>query len=192
MARTSKATEGFTLVELMVTLTVMAILLAIAVPSFRDTIRRNRVSSANNALLSALSYARSEAIDRGQLVTLCPSADAVNCTTGGTSWGAGWMVYSYPPGAASSNAAYTTGNLLLRAANAQSGVSIWAGQTTYPSFGLEGQLKPSNTTLRYVTCFTDGSGTAVNNTSVPGVELDVNGSGTITSKPLVAGASCSS
>ena len=191
MARTSKATGGFTLVELLVTLAVTAVLLAIAVPSFRDTIRRNRVSSANNALLSALNYARSEAIDRGQVVTLCPSTDSASCTSG-ASWGAGWLVYSYPPGAASSNAAYTTGNLLLRAATAQNGVAIWAAQSTYPSFGLEGQLKPSNTTLRYITCFTDSGGTATNSTAVPGVELDVNGSGTITSKSLVAGASCSS
>lgn len=192
MDRTSKASGGFTLVELLVTLAVMTVLLAIAIPNFRDTILRNRVSSANNALLSALGYARSEAIDRSQLVTLCPSADTTNCTTGGTTWGAGWMVYSYPAGAASSNAAYATGNLLLHAASAQSGVSIWAAQTTYPSFGMQGELRPSGTTLRYVTCYTDDSGTAVNSTTVPGVELDVNGSGTITSRPLAAGASCSS
>ena len=192
MACTSKATRGFTLVELMVTLSVMAVLLAIAVPSFRDTIRRNRVTSASNALLATLNYARSEAIDRGQLVTLCPSADAANCTSGGTSWGAGWLVYSYPAGATSSNAAYATGNLLLRAATAQNGVSIWAAQSTYPSFGLQGQLKPSDSTLRYITCFIDSSGTTINSTAIPGVELDVNSSGTVTSKPLTAGTSCSS
>lgn len=192
MARTSGNARGFTLIELMVTLAVVAILAMIAVPSFRDTIRRNRVSAASNALLADIGYARAEAIDRGQTVTLCPSASVGSCTSGGTAWQSGWMVYSYPPGATSSNAAYASGNLELRAASTQNGVSIWAAQASFPSFGQQGQLKPVGSTLRYITCFRDSSGTTSNTSAVPGVELDVNGSGEATSKPLAAGASCSS
>ncbi|WP_426664593.1 GspH/FimT family pseudopilin [Rhodanobacter aciditrophus] len=192
MTRTSpRNARGFTLIELMVTLAVLAILTMIAVPSFRDTIRRNRVNSASNALLADLGYARAEAIDRGQTVTMCPSANGTSCTSSGTAWGSGWMVYSYPAGAASSNAAYATGNLLLRAAAKQNGVAIWAAQATYPSFGQQGQLKPAGTKLRYITCFSDSSGTTSNTSAVPGVELDVNGSGNVTSMPLAPGASCS-
>jgi len=188
---TPKHARGFTLIELMVTLAVLAILTMIALPSFRDTIRRNRVNSASNALLADLNYARTEAIDRGQVVTMCPSSNASSCTSGGTSWGAGWMTYSYPAGAASSNAAYAAGNIQLRTATVQNGVSIWAAQSTYPSFGQQGQLKPSSPTLRFITCFSDSSGTTSNTTAVPGVELDVNGSGNVTSMPLASGASCS-
>lgn len=186
----SGTSHGFTLIELMVTLAVAAILAMIAVPSFRDTIRRNRVTSTSNALLADLTYARGEAISRGQIVTLCPSTDSASCATG-TAWSDGWMVYSYPPGAATINAAYTTGNLSLRTATAQNGVSVWAGQTSYPTFGAQGQLKPVNTTLRFITCMNVG-GTASSTTAVPGIELDVNGSGAITSKPLAAGTSCAS
>lgn len=192
MARVSKKTRGFTLIELMVTLAIMAILAMVALPSFRDAIRRNEVNTASNALLADISYARSEAIDRGQVVTMCPSKDGATCTTGGTAWGTGWMVYTYPAGAASANAAYTTGNLQLRVTTAQNSVSVWAAQSTYPSFGQQGQLKPDSPTLRFITCFSDSSGTAVNTSTVPGIELDVNGSGTVTSMPLAAGASCSS
>jgi len=184
--------RGFTLIELMVTLVILAILTMIALPSFRDTIRRNRVNSASNALLADLNYARAEAIDRGQIVTLCPSPDAANCTSGGTSWSAGWMIYSYPPGAASSNAAYVAGNIQLRTATAQNGVSIWAAQSTYPSFGQQGQLKPTNSTLRYVVCYSDSSGTTSNTSAVPGVRLDVTGAGNAITTPLAPGVSCSS
>lgn len=192
MARASKKTQGFTLIELMVTLAILAILAMVALPSFRDTIRRNEVNTASNALLAGISYARSEAIDRGQVVTMCPSTDGTTCATSSTAWGTGWMIYTYPAGAASANTAYTTGNIQLRVTTAQSSVSIWSAQSTYPSFGQQGQLMPDSPTLRFITCFTDSSGTSINTSTVPGVELDVNGSGTVTSMPLAAGASCSS
>ncbi|MBD8898103.1 GspH/FimT family pseudopilin [Rhodanobacter sp. DHG33] len=192
MTHVWKKNQGFTLIELMVTLVILAVLTMIALPSFRDTIRRSQVSASSNALLADISYARSEAIDRGQVVTMCPSTTGSACTTSGTTWGTGWMVYSYPAGAASTNAAYTTGNLQLRVTTQQNNMSIWAAQTTYPSFGQQGQLLPSSSTLRFVTCYTDSSGNTVNTATVPGVELDVNGSGTVTSKPLATGASCSS
>ena len=50
--------RGFTLVELLVTLAVAAILLALATPSFADLLRANRLAAANNALVTALNVAR--------------------------------------------------------------------------------------------------------------------------------------
>lgn len=187
----TRTPRGFTLIELMVTLAILAILTMIALPSFRDSIHRSRVGAASNGLLASLNYARAEAITRGQVVTLCPSADAAACTSGGTAWQAGWMVYSYPAGAASINAAYASGNLQLRTTALQGDVAIWAAQSGYPSFGMQGQLKPAGSTLRYITCFRDGSGTVSSTGAVPGIELDVNSAGSITSKTLAAGASCS-
>lgn len=191
MTRTPSTARGFTLIELMVTLAIVAILAMIALPSFRDTLRRSHVSAASNALLASFNYARAEAITRGQLVTLCASASATSCSSG-TAWQGGWMVYSYPAGAASSNAAYASGNLQLRNTDAQGSVAIWAAQSSYPSFGMQGQLKPAGSTLRYITCFRDSSGTASNTAAVPGMQLEVNSAGGIISRPLAAGASCSS
>lgn len=63
--------SGFTLVELMFTLVVLAILLGIGVPNFRDFVRNSRLTSAVNGLLADLNLARSEAVKRRVPVTLC-------------------------------------------------------------------------------------------------------------------------
>ena len=180
---------GFSLVELMVTITVMAILLAIAVPSFRDVIHRNHVSSSSNELLASLAYARTEAITRSQLVSMCPSSSGTSCA-GGTAFDLGWIVYTYPAGAASANAAYDSAKAtLLRATTARTGVSIQSKSATVITFGQQGQLKPSSPTLIFVTCYLDG-GTGQSTNAVPAAQLDVNGSGSVTTKSLAAGDSC--
>ncbi|HXD37079.1 MAG TPA: GspH/FimT family pseudopilin [Rhodanobacter sp.] len=179
--------RGFSLLELMITITVMAILLAIAVPSFRDVIHRNQVSSASNAILASVSYARSEAITRGQLVYMCPGDKTAGCTAGGTVYDQGWIVYTAPAGAASVGQAYAAASsILLRSTAAQTNVSIEAKNGSIVTFGQQGQLKPS-TPLVFATCYgSSGAGTIT--TKVPGVELDVNGSGGVTSK---AATTCS-
>ena len=63
-----KLGRGFTLLELMVTIAVLAILATVGVPSFRDLIQNNRVTTQTNELVSALSFARTEAVKRGQSV----------------------------------------------------------------------------------------------------------------------------
>lgn len=88
--------KGFTLIELMVTIAVLGILLALAAPSFQSTIRNNRIAAISNDLISALNLARSEAVKRGRQVTVCkvanPSATAPACSTSGN-WAAGWQVF---------------------------------------------------------------------------------------------------
>jgi type IV fimbrial biogenesis protein FimT len=66
----TRVSRGFTLVELMVTVALVAILAMTAIPSFKNTIIRNRVSAASSDLLAALNYARSEAITQGTDITL--------------------------------------------------------------------------------------------------------------------------
>lgn len=183
--------SGFSLLELMVTLTVAAILLLIAVPSFRDAIHRNQVSSASNALLAGLSYARTEAINRSQLVSMCPSSDGTSCTVGGQAFDPGWIIYTYPAGAASANKAYSASLIKLQAIGARAGVSIQAKGTAVITFGQQGQLDPALTTLKFVTCYRDGStGTGTSSTSVPGAELDVGSSGGASTKLWPAGTAC--
>lgn len=64
------AMRGFTLIELMVTLAVVTILATIGVPSFQDMIRSNQVAAQSNELIALMSYARNEAIRRGEDVRL--------------------------------------------------------------------------------------------------------------------------
>lgn len=76
--------SGFTMVELMVTIAVLAILLAVAGPNFSDMLLRNRLSSGANDLLAALQLARSEAIRTNTSVEVCPSIDGNTCN--GSDW----------------------------------------------------------------------------------------------------------
>lgn len=85
-------TLGFTLVELMITLAVLAILVGLATPSFRDFTRSNQVTAANNDLVTALNLARSEALRRSTGVTVCPSTDGAACGTA-ADWKSGWIVF---------------------------------------------------------------------------------------------------
>lgn len=87
-----KRARGFTLIELMITLLLAAIILSLGVPGFRDIVLNNRAATQSNELISALSLARSEAVKRGARVSMCPSTDQASCT-GGTAWDAGWIVF---------------------------------------------------------------------------------------------------
>jgi type IV fimbrial biogenesis protein FimT len=194
MTRTTARHNGFSLLELMVTITVAAILLAIAVPSFRDVIHRNQVTAGSNDVLASLAYARSEAIDRGQMVSMCPSSDGTACTAAGQDFAQGWMVYTYPAGAASANKVYDAAtSLLLRATPARAGVSIRSKGTEIVTFGQQGQLDSATAapSLTFVTCYTDSTTTTgTSTTAVPGAQLDVNGSGSVQTSTVAAGASC--
>lgn len=89
---------GFTLLELMVTIVIASILLALAVPGFtRFGLASARAKGATE-LFSALSEARSEAVARNSPVTLCrrdwySSNPFPQCATGGGTWAQGWLVY---------------------------------------------------------------------------------------------------
>ncbi len=83
---------GFTLMELMVALTVMAILVGFAVPSFREFTRNNRVTAAHNDLATAFTLARSESLKRSLPVSICATTDGEDCGDA-DDWTSGWMVF---------------------------------------------------------------------------------------------------
>jgi len=82
--------RGFTLVELMVAVSIAAILLAVGIPSFRSTIASNRLTSTIIDLVGSLAQARAEGIQRESHITVCKSPDCVTCVTTG-SWEEGWI-----------------------------------------------------------------------------------------------------
>src|SRR5579871_266621 len=82
--------QGFTLVELLVTLSVAAILLAIAMPAFSSFMKNTRLSMEANTLVYDLNLARSEAVKLDTSVEVCASADHVTCSTVAPDWATGW------------------------------------------------------------------------------------------------------
>jgi type IV fimbrial biogenesis protein FimT len=82
---------GFTLIELMVTISVMAVVLMIAAPSFSDAVLSMKLNSHANNLVAGIYAARSEAIKRNASVNLCASADGTTCANSG-GWEQGWIV----------------------------------------------------------------------------------------------------
>lgn len=82
---------GFSLIELMVAIAIVAILLAVAFPSFEDSMRRNRLATTTNELLGSVALARSEAIRNTRGAGICASADGLAC---GDDWNLGWLVWT--------------------------------------------------------------------------------------------------
>jgi type IV fimbrial biogenesis protein FimT len=86
------AAGGFTLLELMVTVSVAAILATVALPSFSALIRSNRSASEANTVLGVFMLARSEAIKRDRRVVACKTANGRACTTSG-GWQQGALIF---------------------------------------------------------------------------------------------------
>ncbi len=85
--------RGFSLIEMLTVISIVAILLAIGVPSFQYVTAANRATSEINGLLGDLQFARAEAMKEGEAVTVCPSSDGATCA-GGSTWQNGWIVFS--------------------------------------------------------------------------------------------------
>ena len=85
--------HGFTLPELVFTLAIIAGLLGFGVPTFRELQRNAARTREVNQFIQAVYLARSEAIKRNGVVSLCPSADGQRCAPAGTPWHAGWIVF---------------------------------------------------------------------------------------------------
>jgi type IV fimbrial biogenesis protein FimT len=83
--------RGFTLIELMIAVAVLAILLGIAVPSFNEATLSSKLGSTANNFVASATLARSEAIKRNMAITLCVSTDGASCASSG-GWEQGWMV----------------------------------------------------------------------------------------------------
>jgi len=106
-----KRQKGFTLLELIAAITILAILATLLAPGFRDVIRSNRLSSAANSFLSALNLARSEAVKLNAPVMICKSdvdntasGQLASCTTDG-GFEQGWVVFRDADGDGKINAA---------------------------------------------------------------------------------------
>jgi len=137
--------SGFTLIELMVAIAIVAILAAIAFPSFKSTLQSNHVSTAANDLMASFSLARSEAIRSNRGGGICPSKDGAAC---GGAWNDGWLVWTD----ANRNGALDTGEPVVRYSQGKAKTLVSGGATVI-AFDAQGRaiggekkinLKPSD------------------------------------------------
>jgi len=133
MNRTNKNNnKGFTLVELIITLTVAAILVMMEAPGLGTWLADNRLSAQSTQLIAAIRTARSEAVKRMQTITICASSNVTtanpSCNT--TNWEAGWIIFND----ANANAAFDAGEQLLAMGNALTGGTTLRSRN--PSNGL--------------------------------------------------------
>lgn len=128
--------SGFTLLELMITLAVAAVLATAAAPGLRAFVQNNRAAAQTNELIAALTLARSEAMTRGQFASVCASLDGASCSAG-NSWETGWLVFedrTAPAGA------LDAGDVVLRAYSALEGGTALAGSASAVSYRPDGFL----------------------------------------------------
>ena len=119
-----KKNSGFTLIELIITVSIAAILLALGTPAMKSIIQNGRITQINNELVSAIHVSRSEAVRRGSSACLCASADVTAATptcSGNPEWETGWIAFL------DNNA-----DCVFNAGNADNLLKVWDG-TDYQS-----------------------------------------------------------
>lgn len=103
--------SGFTLIELMVTIAVAAIILAFAIPSFESFVNANRLTSAANEMVASMQVARMEALRNNHRAVVCftgnPEAATPSCVTSGVK---GWITFLDPD----NSGTFTANDTLLR------------------------------------------------------------------------------
>lgn len=90
-AQLPAAQAGFTLIELMMVLVLVAVLLGVGGPSFQSSLQRNRMQTTVNSVATALSFARAEAVIRSEPVAICPTVDTASCS--GSNWETGFLIF---------------------------------------------------------------------------------------------------
>jgi type IV fimbrial biogenesis protein FimT len=132
---------GFTVIELMITVSIIAILAMVAAPSLRDMVLNARMTSMVNDLLTDLSVARAEAVKRGVRATVCTSSNGTACTS--SDWRNGWIIVAEADTAGTFGAVDAT-DVILKISPKVSGADD-NPPTLITSVG-----NPTNGTIKYV------------------------------------------
>jgi type IV fimbrial biogenesis protein FimT len=127
--------RGLTMLEVVAVMGIVAILVAVGVPSYKYVTSHNRIAAEINGLLGDLQYAREEAIKEGQTVSVCVSNNGTSCL-GSTAWRNGWIVFSDVNG----TGAVAAGDTVLRIQSTFSGTDTFNASNNVSSitFNREG------------------------------------------------------
>ncbi len=153
--------HGLTLIELMTTLVILALLGTFGLSAFAETLARHRVQTALHLISADLAMARSTAIMRRNQVVACPGDALLGCRPD-ADWGHGWIVFTDPDG----NRQPDTDDDLIRVANAPSGApqSIRLASTrTFVRYQRDGRSAGTNLTVNVCRGDALGGQVVVNN-----------------------------
>jgi type IV fimbrial biogenesis protein FimT len=124
--RTHARPRGFTLLDLMASIMVLGVLLGLAVPSFTEAIRNNRLIAETNEVVGGVNYARSEALKRASTVSICARSTDTACGASATTdWSLGWLIFVD----VNSNGVRNTGDTIIQ---------------SHPAIAAEFQLTSTN------------------------------------------------
>lgn len=102
--------SGFTLIELMITIAIAAILITIAVPGFKSFISGNRMTTLANELVTELMVAKAEAVRRNASISICIKSSGSNVCNNSGNWQDGWLSFTD----SNANGAVDTGDTVLK------------------------------------------------------------------------------
>lgn len=144
--------HGFTLIELMITLAVLGVLIAVAAPSFTNLVASNRASSVSTEVAGAIMFARAEAVKRGKRVTMCKSvttdqASPICDASGSSSWANGWLIFTDTGTIGTVDGTDVRLRVAQPAIRDGSIVSSISNFNNYLSFDSRGNFVPSGTEL---------------------------------------------
>lgn len=139
-----KKANGFSLIELMVVIALVAILASLAAPSFQGMIASSNLTSTTNDLVATLARARSEAIRRGKRVTICMSTDHESCVTTGD-WTQGWIMFNDDDHSDTDATVESVNDITAVTVALTNNIVVKAkGNQSYFSYGSDGQAKLMN------------------------------------------------
>lgn len=150
---------GFTLVELLTVLTVLALLLTLGLPAFSGVLARQRVAGALHLLSADMAMARATAVMRREPVVVCPR-DASGACAGSRDWSGGWMVFRDPDGNRSPD---TAGHVLRLSDPPGGGALALPASRTLLRYQPDGRSANSNLTVYVCAGPSYGGKVVVNN-----------------------------
>lgn len=161
--------SGLTLIELLVTISILGILLSVAVPSFTSTMVRYQMDSVASDLAAFAAMARSEAVSRSSRVVVCKSANpnaADNALACGGNWTDGWIMFEDVDNATTGagDGDFTSGtNTVIRRRSSTSwiGIAVGGNYTTRFTYRSNGLPSTSDTFT-----LSDASGGGVGTTTI--------------------------